>query len=147
MKFFVLSLLLVSAFGVQAQQHKDRPRIEDMHAKKWAELSAKAKLTEQEKTVVYPVFMEYEDAVWKLFKQNREVMKSLRNKKDDASLNYEEINNKYIEQEVKQIELLQEYHKKLTKILAPRKLFDYYLAERVYKRQLLQNMPPHLQKK
>ncbi len=142
-RYYLLTLFVLVVFFVQAQPQKNRPRIEDMHNNKWTEISTKANLSEKEKTAVYPVFKEYETAVWNVFKQNRELMKSLRDKKDNASLNYEEANDKYIDQEVKQAELLKGYHEKLTKLLPPKKLFDYYQAERVYKRQLLQNMPPH----
>ena len=140
-KYLILSLFVMIVLNVQAQQRPPHPQIEDMHNTKWEEINAKVKLSEQEKTAVYPVFQAYEKAVWDLSKQNREMFKAVRDKKEGVVLNYEEINNKYIEQEVKLADLLKQYHAKLSKLLPPETLYNYYRAERIYKRQLLQNMP------
>ena len=112
-----------------------------MQNKKWEEISTNAKLSEKEKAAVHPVFLKHEEAGWNLSKQNREMFKAVRERKEGTSLNYEEINNKYIEQEIKQAELLKQYHKQLSAILSPETLFNYYRAERQYTRQLLKDAP------
>ena len=146
-KHLILSLLFMFALNAQAQQQRlPRPEMEEMHNIKWEEISTKSNLSEKEKTAVRPVFLEYENAVWNVSKQSREMFKAVRDKKEGAALNYEEINNKYIEQETKLADLLKQYHTKLSKILPPETLYNYYRAERHYKRQLLQSMPERSKK-
>ena len=141
-KYLILGLFFVAALSMQAQQNA-LPQIQDMHAKKWEELVTAAKLSDQEKLAVYPIFLEYEKTAFESFSQYREGNKKMRNRKDGTPLEYKTLNENYIEQEVKQVEMLKKYHEQLSAILSPETLFNYYRAERAYKRNLLRNMPTH----
>ena len=55
--------------------------------------------------------------------------------------NYSQLNDQYLELEINQAQLFKNYHLKLRKILSPETLFDYYKAERAFKRKLLHEMP------
>ena len=144
-KYLILSLFFAIVLNAQAQQ-QPRPQIEDMHAKKWEELVTAAKLSDKEKLAVYPIFLAHEKAALESFKQYREGNKQMRNRKDGTSSEYKKLNENYIEQEARQVELLKQYHEQLSVILSPETLFNYYRAERAYKRNLLRNMPSRTDK-
>ncbi|MDR2854019.1 MAG: hypothetical protein LBV31_01795 [Prevotellaceae bacterium] len=128
---------------VFAQHAAKMPSIEEMNDRKWQEISTQAKLTEDEKKAVYPVFLEYENALWRLNKDTWDCgkkVKQCRKQGDVANcVNYSEINDKCINNEIKQAAFLKEYHEKLRKLLSAEKLFNYYQAERMFKKKLMQH--------
>jgi hypothetical protein len=137
----MLFLLAFFSFVASAQENRSFPKVEEMHNRKWQYLVEKAQLSPKETDAVQPVFMEYEKSLWALHEKNRDFFKSLKNKKDDANINYAEINDRSAEMEITQAQLFKSYHFKLRKILPPETLFNYYRAEREFKRDLLQNLP------
>lgn len=114
---------------------------EEMQEKKWEYIRKEAKLTTEEAELVKPLFTEYEDKIWQLHEKHRQ-------KKANTDPNYEEINESYIKHEIDRTEYLKEYHAKLKKVLSPEKLYNYYHAEKSYKRCLINEMKdnrPHKQ--
>ena len=91
--------------------------------------------------------MEYENIIWKQHKQNYEIFKNKKKDQVDNNINYEELNDNYVDFEVKQAQLFKNYHLKLRKVLQPETLFKYYKSEREFKRNLLQGMQDHNQHK
>ena len=71
MKFTLIGILLVLSATGFAQDKERNARIEEMHARKWQSLISHAQLTPKEIDAVKPVFMEYEQTVWKLHQDNR----------------------------------------------------------------------------
>ena len=134
LKYYLLAALLVSLNVIQAQERKPFSP-EEMHLKKWDYLVETAGLSSKESESVKPIFVKYENNVWELHKKNR----SARREKN-VQPNYEELNEKYIEREVKQAELLKAYHSELKKVLSPETLHNYYRAENSYKRNLILEM-------
>lgn len=114
------------------------PTPEELQQKKWEYISTTAKLTEEECKIVKPIYMQYETGLWDLHKKNHPC------RKEKKQPNYEELNDMYIEREVKQAELQQNYHQELKKVLSPEVLFRYYKAERSHKRELIFEMQ-HMQ--
>lgn len=113
------------------------PSLEEMWLKKLEFIIQKAELSSQETEAVKPIFLKYENKMWQLHKKCR-LDKSLK-----TALNYEELNDNYIQQEIKRAEYLKEYHSELKKVLTPEKLFNYYRAEKEYKRYLINEMKDH----
>ena len=62
----------------------------------------------------------------------------------DNTDDYAELNDKAVNSEISQAQLLRAYHMKLRKLLKPETLYYYYQAERKFKRKLLQNMPKNM---
>ena len=125
---------------INAQETTNSPKVEEMHTRKWNFLVEQAQLTQNELDAVQTIFMEYEKSVWSLHQQNREFFKkSIKELRNDKP-NYTEMNDRYVEFEVKQSQLFKNYHMQLRKVLQPETLFKYYKAEREFKRKLLKDM-------
>ncbi len=133
-RLIILILLSCAILPISAQNRKG-PRPEDMHEKKWEYIAQTAQLTQDEIKAIKPIFMEYEENIWKLHDQ-----KHMQRRKKDEPIDYKQLNDSYIETEVKQAEYLQAYHKKMQNILSPERLFNYYRAEHSFKRKLVYEM-------
>lgn len=140
----VIILLLVSFVSLQAQNRK-RPSMEKMHEHKWAEMMKQVKLSNEEMALVKPIFMEYEQAIWKIHQDGVTKFKEYRKRQFSGNIDYSSLNDSYINTEIRQAQLLRIYHLKLKRILKPETLFKYYLAERSFKFKLLREMPPPMQ--
>jgi hypothetical protein len=138
-KYLLVSLILLVGFVLQAQENEKFPRIEEMHNQKWQFLVAQAQLSPDDVEKVQPVFMSYEKTVWDLHKQNREFFKSAMKDAKKVKPNYAELNDRYVDFEFKQAQFFKNYHSQLRKLLQPEILFNYYKAEREFKRKLLQD--------
>jgi hypothetical protein len=124
MKTKIILLFVIFSSAVLAQQPPKKPSIEEMNEFKWQEVSSKAKLTEDEKKAVYPVFLEYENALWKLNKDTWDCSKKVKKSREKGeSVNYSEVNDQCVSNELKQAALLKDYHEKLKKLLSGEKLF------------------------
>lgn len=144
-KYIVLSTLLVLTLAAQAQRERHgHPNVEEMHEKKWQFLMNEVSLSPAEINAVKPVFIDYEKKVWELHMKNREYFRLSREKKPNGTINYTELNDKAVNSEISQAQLLRSYHMKLRKLLKPETLYYYYQAERKFKRKLLQNMPKNI---
>ncbi|MFV0470706.1 MAG: hypothetical protein ACK5L7_01545 [Paludibacteraceae bacterium] len=135
----IITLLLILGIPLQAQKHRNFPNVDEMHEKKWKMISKDLNLTPEEINNVKPIFIDYEKKTWELHKERRKVMMDY---KKENNINYCKLNDDYINFELKQAQLLRAYHLRLKKTLKPETLFNYYKAERMFKRKLLQNMPP-----
>jgi len=138
-KYILMLIVWITSISLSAEETANT-NIQKMHERKWAYIVEQAKLTPDEASKVKPVFMNYENAVWQLHEKNRETLNNYLNE-NKAQPNYELLNDEYINLQIKQAQLLKNYHLKLKKSLSPEKLFHYYQAERTFKRQLLRNIP------
>lgn len=140
-KFLLLSVFfLIGNITLHAQERK-MPTPEEMHEKKWEFLNKTAELSADEASKVKPVFMDYEQKMWQLHGQERNLWR-----KKNETPDYKQLNDQYIDREIKQADYLKVYHDKLQQILTPERLFNYYRAERSYKRKLVMEMQQHHQK-
>ena len=144
-KYTLFGMLLLLGTVMQAQGNHAFPNVDEMHARKWQFMIDQAKLNPQEAAKVQSVFIAYEKSIWQLHERNRANFKNALKVSDNEKPNYTLLNDMYINQEIKKVMLLKSYHQKLRRILAPESLFNYYRAERSFKRKLLHNMPgrPH----
>lgn len=126
---------------LNAQESLKSSKLEEFHGRKWQFLMDQSKLSPSEIILVKPVFMEYENAVWKQHRKNREFFKAAHNKDKNVQVNYAELNDRYAEVEIMQAQQFKNYHLKLRKLLSPETLYNYYKAEREFKRKLLQEFP------
>ena len=139
---FTALFLLVICF-IQAQENEKFPKIEEMHNNKWQFLVAQAQLSSDDISKAQPIFMAYEKSVWDLHQQNREFFKSAMKDAKKVKPNYAELNDRYVDFEFKEAQLFKNYHGQLRKVLQPETLFNYYRAEREFKRKLLQDFKGH----
>ena len=141
-KFILLAAILCITAAAEAQGRHGRPNVEDFHARKWQFIMNQVSLSPAEINAVKPVFFHYEKSVWELHQRNIDSYRKYKEIKANENINYSELNDNYINQEIKQAQLLRNYHMKLRKLLKPETLFQYYKAERMFKRRLLDHMPP-----
>ena len=141
---YLLTVLFMLAFcSVQAQENEKLAKIEEMHNQKWQFLVNKAQLSQDDIVKTQPIFMAYEKSVWDLHQQNREFFKSAMKDAKKVKPNYAELNDRYVDFEFKEAQLFKNYHSQLRKVLLPETLFNYYKAEREFKRKLLQDFQEH----
>ena len=139
MKKYFLLLALSIALIAQAQEHK-KPNIEEMHARKWQFMVENAQLTSVDAENAKPVFMEYEQAVWKLMEQNKGFFhKSGLDKKNNSKMNYEEMNDRFVNFEIQKAQLLKVYYSKLKKVLTSESIFKLLSAERSFRKELIKD--------
>ena len=141
LKNIFIILLVFSNAIVDAQEISTSPKVNEMHAQKWKYMVEQAQLTQKEEDAVLPVFMEYEKSVWNLHDKKRNFFKTVEQMEKNTKPNYLQLNDQYFELEISQAQLFKNYHLKLRKLLSPETLFNYYKAERAFKRKLLQDMP------
>jgi len=142
MKTNIIFIFLFVNLVSFAQGNRNMPTFDQMTERKWQEISDKAKLSDDEKKAVYPVFFEYEKSLFAINKILWDKFRDVRqNKSNSENINFSEINDLYVNTEIKQAELLKNYHEKLQKLITPETLFNYYLAERNFKKNLMQNIP------
>lgn len=140
MKKNILIMMLFLSMTIIAQENQNPPRVEDMHARKWEYMIEKSKLTTQDAAKVEPVFMEYEQAVWKLMEQNKVYYKKKHeNKTSQSKPNFEEINERFINIETQKAQLLKNYYIKLKKVLPAETIFNYFKAERMFRQELIKD--------
>lgn len=142
MKKYLFLVLLFVSFGMQAQDNQNRPRVDEMHARKWQYMVEQAKLSAQEAAKVQPIFMEYEKAVWNLMEHNKGFFKKFKeDKKSQAKPDYEGMNDRFVNIDIQKAQLFKNYYLKLKKILPAEKIFELFNAERSFRKELIGNWP------
>jgi hypothetical protein len=137
--FFLLLIFTTSI--LEAQEVRVTPKVNEMHAQKWQYIVENAQLTQKEIDAVQPIFMEYEKSVWSQHGKKRDFFKLVQQLEQNSTPNYSQLNDQYLDLEINQAQLFKTYHLKLRKLLSPETLFNYYKAERAFKRKLLNEMP------
>jgi len=140
-KNIFIIVLVISSSIIEAQEISLSPKVNEMHAQKWKYIVEKAQLSQKEVDAVLPVFMEYEKSVWNQHDKKRDFFKMVEQMEKNSKPNYSQLNDQFLELEINQAQLFKIYHLKLRKLLSSETLFDYYKAERGFKRKLLHDMP------
>ncbi len=135
---FLLLLLFVVSNSFAQQDTK--PKIEELHNKKWAYLVENVQLTPTEAARVKPLFLEFETSVWKIIEDSKPLYRSFHEKKDSRSeADYNQINERFVNSEMYKAQLLKNYYGKLKKLLSAETIFKYFNAERSYRKDLIEN--------
>ena len=132
-------LLLVSSYTV-AQELKPRHSVEEIQQMKWKMIVEATKMSAKDIELIQPFFLEHEKSMWNLHQQKRMFFKTEQQKDGEDKVNYAQLNDQYVEFEVKEAELVKKYHSQIKKLLSPQSLYVYYKAEREFKRKLLDDM-------
>lgn len=135
--YLIIMLFLLAGFQLRAQ---DAPRVEEMHARKWQYMVEKAKLSSQEAARVQPIFMEYEQASWRLMEQSKNTFKRFKDaRQNNKALNYREMNDQFVNMDLQKAHLFKNYYQKLQKVLSDETLFNYLNAERFFRKELIKD--------
>lgn len=147
-KFLLAGLFFLLSFFANGQRPldsrlADQKTLEQIRNEKWAFLIEKSELTAKEIDAVLPIFIAYENAHWNLHQKSRAMLRQARkNREENKEINYSKINSDYINYEIKQANLLKKYHLDLCEVLSQKSLYNYYRAERAFKRNLLSEISP-----
>lgn len=137
MKQLILVLLLFAS-GIVTAQDKDRPSVDEMHIRKWNYIVEKAALSPKEAARVKPIFMEYEQQVWKIAENNKDFFRDFfREDANHSEADYEKMNEMYVNAEIHRTQLLKSYYNKLKKQIPASSIFKYLNAERSFRKQLI----------
>ncbi len=137
MKNYILFFILFFTTQLFAQRNM---RVDEMHNRKWEFIVDKANLTSQQAEKVKPAFLEYEAGVWKLMETQRADNHTFReNTSTKVSADYEKINEQYVIVEVQKARLLENYYFKLKKQLPAEIIYNYFSAERSFRKELIKN--------
>ena len=137
-KISIIFLMFFLSFFLQAQEHYDKLKIKDMHARKWEYIVEKAALTAQEAEKAQAIFMEYEQAVWKIMEKNRPFFMVKKNE-ENAKTNFKEMNDRYINIEIQKAHILKLYYQKLEKVVSDETIFKMGNAERSFRKDLVKD--------
>lgn len=139
MKHYLLLLILLFS-GFLFAQEPNHSNLEELHNRKLTFIVEKADLTPQEVARIKPLFMEYEQAVWKIMESNRDFFKQFhKNKEERGESDYQAMNDRYINAEIQKTHLLKSYYAKLKKQLSAESIFNYFNAERSFRKELMNN--------
>ncbi len=137
MKNYILFFILFFTTQLFAQRNM---KVDEMHNRKWEFIVEKAKLTEIQTEKLKPLFIEYESGVWKLMDSQRYEYHKFRNNTTSKTVaEYEKLNEQYVLVEVQKARLLENYYFSLKKQLPPEKIFNFFSAERSFRKELIKN--------
>ena len=140
MRYILLLLVFNFPLFVFGEESGGSKNIAEMHAVKWKYITDQTLMESKDAELVQPIFMAYEHDNWALHDQKRDFFKAGSAKGLKGEVNYAQLNDEYIEIETQELKLLKSYHGRLKKILKPQMLFNYYHAERGFKRHLLDDV-------
>jgi hypothetical protein len=140
-KIILLSVLVLFFGGLVGQERGPRFSKDDVINKKWTFVIEKSRLSDADIQKVEPVFMETELELWDLLEKYRDVFRDNRRKSEISGTNYEAINDAMVNFELDNARIQQKYYIKLKKILPAQTINRLLLAEKSYKRELMQKVP------
>lgn len=131
---FLITLCLCTS--IQAQQKKGKCTESEFRNKREAYLKEKAQLTDEEASLVLPLYFELQE---KKEKNNKEPWKKIKsidisNASDEE---YDAIIQSFIDVDEKNIELEREYYERVKEILSPKKVFQLLHADIKFNRHML----------
>jgi hypothetical protein len=145
----LVSMLMMMAFVNAFSQEKveDRKaeyekRCTEMKAQKVAFITEKVALTPEEAQQFWALYNEKEEKINQVHKDLWQVRKD----KKSGDTDYAKMNDSRIDAGVKEAQIEKEYYDKFKQILSDEKIYNLYLAEKDFQKQLLakirQNKPP-----
>ena len=142
MKQYLTALFLcfvcLSATAQEQNPRTERPRMtpEEYQAKQKEFITRHAELTDEESTAFFPLYFEFQDKKKEINKEAWKIAKEGR-KPETTESEYEEIIDKFFDNQEIITKLEKEYIKKYRKILSAKKIYMVYWAEIKFSRNML----------
>ncbi len=134
---FLINVLLVATMASAQASGKRAQMRERMYEKKVEFINDRVAFTTEEDKAFWPVYKEY-------MEKRREAKQDLRKMrhavKNGEKVDYESYNDLVVQVEVDEAAISQEYYKKIKAILPPEKIYKLHMAEREFKKQLLERV-------
>ena len=117
------------------------PNRERLNAYKIAFFTRRLNLTPQEAEKFWPVYNEFQDAKNKIQLERIEINRNFNmNELNMTEMEMREAGDRLVDLEVREAEMVMEFHNKIRDILPPVKVLRLYQAENQYKQQLLKEL-------
>jgi hypothetical protein len=139
--FSLAVLIMLTLMPVVSQPAPERPVKEDIFNRKWEFITNHAGLSPADAARVQPLFLEFEEQVWQLYTNNRQIFRSQRRNIAGEKINYEAINDAIVDTELSKANLQKAYYLKLKRSIDAATINKLFQAEKVYQRELIQKMP------
>src|SRR5690554_1740270 len=117
-RLLIMMLLLVSTATLSAQNRPERMNKEQIIAMKWEFISDHAKLSPADALKIQPIFIDYENEGWALLEKNRQAFGRGRRTGDRSSIDFELINESFINFDIEKARIQKEYYLKLKKVVS-----------------------------
>ena len=133
--YFILLMACLFFLPASAQK-KDKCNETEFRAKKQAYMAKKANLTQEETEKFFPLYFEFQDKKKEINKRTwGKAKKGIKN--ETSEIQYEEIIDKYFDEQERIARLEKEYIKKYREILSNKKIYMLYWAEIKFSRNML----------
>jgi hypothetical protein len=137
------TIFFITVFMALAAQAQDAPKIEQMHLRKWKCITDHCKLSPQESEQVKALFLEYEEAQWKMMEEFKQTLKAIEDKKNETKdFDYEKFNETVVNIDLKKARLFRNYYQKLKTVLSAETIFCFFEAERKFRKELIKEFRP-----
>jgi len=135
--------MLFTSLGVFAQPAEDNipeDRREEIEALKVAFLTRRMELTPEESQVFWPVYNQYQGELGALRREGQKIKTQARRVEDPTIEELDDLSARRFALERQRIDIEEKYYEEFKKVLPPRKIAIYYVAEQAFKRELLRRL-------
>ena len=139
----LLCIMLFTSLGVFAQPAEDNipeDRREEIEALKVAFLTRRMELTPEESQVFWPVYNQYQGELGALRREGQKIKTQARRVEDPTIEELDDLSARRFALERQRIDIEEKYYEEFKKVLPPRKIAIYYVAEQAFKRELLRRL-------
>lgn len=139
MKSTITTLILVTMMVVTGLAQG--PRKERLAAYKVAYITQKLQLTPEEAQKFWPVYNEYQEKLEKITRATRmEARQKWLHLDELTDAEIKALIQAYSDRKNQELDLFEEYNEKFMTVLPVRKVAELYLAEKQYKKEMLQKL-------
>jgi hypothetical protein len=121
-------------------QHDKMCNQGQIQAQKVAFLTNKLDLSVQEAQQFWPIYNEYEKKKDNLFKNEKDLFNAMTSNDKLTDKEMEELTGKYIDIQLTEAKLSEEYDSKFKKVLPVKKVMILYTSDRMFKKELLKQL-------
>jgi Spy/CpxP family protein refolding chaperone len=138
--FTILTVILFSS-AVYSQPSRGRGGFEQVEAEKTAYFTRALDLTSEEAREFWPVYDEFRDRKSAIIREKHSLLRYFTENYDNMDeKEAEEIAGKYLDLQIRETSLTEEFHEKFKKVLPPKKVMRFYHAENEFRMQLLRRI-------
>lgn len=148
-KALLIFITILSTSGLYAQSGRvvDQTAFKKIEKEKIAFFTNYLELSSREARDFWPVYEEFQNRRNDFLSEKQSLLQSVvRNHVNLQENKAKETADRYIEIQVKEIELVEEFHKKFKAVLPPRKVMLLYQAENEFRMHLLRRLRGRLPK-
>ncbi|MFO7923400.1 MAG: hypothetical protein R6U58_06880 [Bacteroidales bacterium] len=140
----IIAVLLIPASHIlaqRAQQQRRRQGFEQVESERIAFFTRYLELTTEEAKQFWPLYDDYRNRRDLLIEERQTISRYfMQNQQNLPEKEAEEIADKYIDLQINESRLAEEFHEKFKAVIPPKKVMRLYEAENVFRMQLLRRV-------